>query len=432
MNSKYTLRRFIGDMPVENILNTLINLQYASAKVKKDYITQLASHPDHNHMKIEELKDLQTKAVRQSLTYHYNRCSSYRNLCGDLPVVNKFEDIFNIPQIHAEEFKNDDFLSIDKSKIVSVITTSDLSGTYNKLPRDMTSQMRLMIQMLRYILTSALPLVADYSGRSIKEARRYALNNWAINFLTPPPNESSSLIVKIFEGILPVCRMLNIKTSYFLNNMEFDPEKAFNDIKEINKDNKMMMFVGFHYIFSQIMDYMDEIGERLNLDPTGKNICIACFGGGWKTLDGKKVDKDQFKDKLKEYFGLNDLFIVDAYSFAEANFVTLDLCPSKKSHLVLPVVIRTRDPETLELQDYGETGIISVWDPFMNSYPAFIMTDDVGIVSDYYKCDDCGFVGQDLILKGRLSKAEFRSCGLKLQQMMEEKRKERVLATGYV
>jgi len=432
MNSKYTLRRFIGDLPVENILNTLINLQYASAKVKNDYIMELTSHPDHCHMKIDELKDLQTKAVKQSLKYHYDNCSSYKKLCGDLPVVNEFEDIFNVPQIHAEEFKNDDFCSIDKSKIISVITTSGLSGSYNKLPRDMTSQMRFVIQVVRYVLTSVLPLIADYTGRSTQETRRYALNNWAINFLTPPPNESSSLIVKIAEGFLPIFKILSIKTSYFLKNMEFDPEKAFNDIKEINKDNKMMVFVGFHYIFSQIMDYMDEISERLNLDPTGKNICAALFGGGWKTLDGKKVDKNKFKEKLKEYFGLNDLFIVDAYSFAEANFLALDFCPSKNNHMILPVVVRTRDPETLELQDYGETGIISVWDPFMNSYPAFIMTDDVGIVSDYYKCDACGFVGQDLILKGRLSKAEFRSCGLKLQQMMDEKSKKRSLAAGHI
>jgi Coenzyme F390 synthetase len=365
------------------------------------------------------------KAIKQAFAHHYKNCEAYRYICKDPIEIKNFEDIWSIPQMHAEEFKKGGIISVSKNQIYTVVTTSGTSGSVSSLPKDMTSQLRLGIAIIRLILNVYHPLVAEYTGRTLAEARRYALNNWTFNFFSPPPTESSSLMVKAFEPLLPVSRILGIDVNFFLPNYEFDPKRVLEEMREINQEKKMMLFLGFHYAFNKMMDYMDDIGERLELDPTGENICIAMMGGGWKTLTGEKIKKNEFEKRLKDHFGLDDLFITEVYGFGEANFGIFDLCPDKKRHVVLPVPVRTRDPETLELQDYGEKGLISVWDPTMNSYPAFVITDDIGRVSDYYECPACGFVGQDLELVGRLSKAEVRSCGLKIQQNLRGKDKKK-------
>jgi long-chain-fatty-acid---luciferin-component ligase len=425
MGSNNSIRSFIASLPVDKVLTAALNVGYAWTKRRGDYITQLVCHPDYGRMSIEDLKDLQMKAIKQAFEHHYKNCEAYRYICKDLIEIKNFEDIWSIPQIHAEEFKKGGIISVSKDQIYTVVTTSGTSGSASSLPKDITSQLRLGIEIIRLILNVYYPLAAEYTGRTLAEARRYALNNWTVNIFSPPPTESSSLMVKAFEPLLPIARILGIDVNFFLPNYEFDPKRVFEEMRGINQEKKMMLFLGFHYAFNRIMDYMDEMGERVELDPTGENMCVVIIGGGWKTLTGEKIKKNEFEKRLKDHFGLDDLFITEAYGFGEANFGIFNLCPDKKYHVVLPVPVRTRDPETLELQDYGEKGLISVWDPTMNSYPAFVITDDIGRVSDYHECPACGFVGQDLELVGRLSKAEMRSCGLKIQQNLrgEDKKK---------
>ena len=137
-------------------------------------------------------------------------------------------------------------------------------------------------------------------------------------------------------------------------------------------------------------------------------------------MEGKKVDKDKFEKRVEEYFGINRDWIIDTYGFGEANFGAVDaLCPEKRMHVVTqaPIAV-TRDPDTLEVQEYGEEGLLSVWDPTMNSYPAFVITDDIVKITDIYECPACGRISQDIEFKGRAEKAELRSCALKVQQLL--------------
>ena len=59
-----------------------------------------------------------------------------------------------------------------------------------------------------------------------------------------------------------------------------------------------MIFIGFHYVFNELMKYMDESGERLSIDPDGSNNSFIFMVGGWKKLSGEKVDKKEFRKKL--------------------------------------------------------------------------------------------------------------------------------------
>ena len=73
----------------------------------------------------------------------------------------------------------------------------------------------------------------------------------------------------------------------------------------------------------------------------------------------------------------------------------------------------------------GEKGLLSIYDPTMIPYPAFIISDDMMRISDFRKCDGCGMISQDMIkYEGRAPEAELRSCGLKTQQILDDESRE--------
>ena len=425
-NGKKALRNVISSLPVDQIITKVLNVRYWYALKKNDYITQLCSHPKYGFMLIEELKELQWRAVKQAFVHHYNDCQIYREHCIDANIkpdgIRKYDDIMTIPQIPAEMFKKGGIISIPRSNIMSVVTTSGTTGSPSYLPRDISSMINFAEEIIRLIINVYEPAAADRTGRTKREIVKYALSNCAVDLFTPTPQETSTWLTQALAPVIPIAKMVGVDVGFYLKNFKFDPAKVLKTMKEHNKENKMMIFWAFHYIINEMMKYMDETGERLELDPTGNNICVMALGGGWKTLEGNKVDKKEFIKMIKEHFGLNEDFIFDLYGLGEVQFGTLEvLCPEKRMHVVAQApIIATRDPDTLEIQEHGEEGLLSIWDPTMNAYPGFVISDDIVKITDVYKCPACGRTTQDIKFIGRANKAELRSCGLKTQQILND------------
>jgi len=187
---------------------------------------------------------------------------------------------------------------------------------------------------------------------------------------------------------------------------------------------------------NELMKSLDDKGERLEIDPDGSNLCVTVTAGGWKKLSGEAINKEEFKKRIIEHFGVFEPLIVDIYGFGESNTVAFDFCPNRNMHLSPHVLAVTRDPETLEIQDYGEEGLMSVWDSTMLSFPSFVISDDIVKLTEPFECD-CGIISQCVEYKGRAERAELRSCGLKMQQILTDENmrdltilKEKALRTG--
>ena len=72
-----------------------------------------------------------------------------------------------------------------------------------------------------------------------------------------------------------------------------------------------------------------------------------------------------------------------------------------------------RDPRTFEKLDDGKEGVITFLDSSSNSYPAFVVTDDIGYVTN--GCD-CGLNGQVFHYVRRVETVETKGCAMKLDQ----------------
>lgn len=425
-NRKKALRKLISSLPIDIAFSKLLDVRYWYAKQKDDYITQVCTHPKYGIMPSGELKDLQWKAVKQAFIHHYKDCKIYRDHCIEAGVkpddIRKYDDILTIPQIPAEMFKKGGIISIPRRNIMNVVTTSGTRGEPSYLPRDLSSMLGLAEESVRLVINVYEPAAMKRVGMSRREIVRYAMPNWAFDFFTPRTDETSTWLTQAIAPLVPLGKLVGMEFSFYLEGFNFDPKRVLETIKERNKDNKMMVFWAFHYIINEMIKYMDKTGERLELDPTGNNMCVMALGGGWKTLEGDKVDKQEFIEMIKEHFGIHEDWIFDLYGLGETNFGALELlCPEKRMHVVTQApIIATRDPDTLEIQDYGEEGLLSIWDPTMNSYPAFVISDDIVKITDIYKCPACGRTTQDVKFIGRAEKAELRSCGLKTQQILND------------
>jgi Acyl-protein synthetase, LuxE. len=166
-----------------------------------------------------------------------------------------------------------------------------------------------------YILNPGATQVLKEQKRfdgSLRKLVKYAFTNWYFAPLLPEPNEASTWFTNAFKSLIPILKMLGIPYDFHLKGFEFNPEKILEDIKKQSKKNNMVFLVGFHYVYNELMKYMDEVGETLELDPDGSNLCFTIAAGGWKKLSGEAIDKKAFEKKLVDHFGVYEPYIIDA------------------------------------------------------------------------------------------------------------------------
>jgi len=425
---KRLARKFISNLPVIDLVNDGFETISSLGRLMNNPTWELSATPKLWHMDQKKLEDLKFEAIKYAFNYHYNNCEFYRRYCSDYGNVkpgdiHSVEDVLEkIPQIPVEAFKKTMISSIPKNRIHTVVTTSGTSGNYSYLPRDYGSLLRIGMIIVNFIANNGSSWVLKDQPRfegKLSKLINYALQNFYASILLPNPNEASTWFSSAFKGLLPMMKLLQIPYDFHLEGFRFDPEKILNRIKEQMKDNKMVWMVGFHYVLNELMKYMDEKGERLELDPDGSNLCPTVLAGGWKKLSGEAINKEEFRKKIVEHFGVYEPLTVDLYGFGESNTIALDFCTERNMHLSPHVLAVTRDPDTLEVQDYGEEGLMSVYDPTMLSFPSFVISDDVVKLTEPFECD-CGVVSQCVEYKGRAKKAELRSCGLKMQQILTD------------
>jgi len=417
------------------MLNGTFTLISGGSRLVGNPVWELCASPKLWTMDQKELKEKQFKAIKYAFKYHYDKNPTYKEYCrnngGFEPSNLKvFDDIYKIPQIPVEAFKKSSMATMPEDKVKAVVTTSGTSGSVSYLPKDDKSLLRVGAGIVNFLLNVAAPRILDeqpvFEGKMSKLIN-YLFSNLYVSIMLPSPQEASTWFSSVFHGFMPYLNTLKIPYDFHLNGFKFDPETILNTIEEKRKENKAVWNVGFHYVLNELMNYMDANGITYDWDPKGEKICVTFLAGGWKKLSGEAVDKEAFKRKLVDHFGIYEPLIIDIYGFGESNTVALDFCTVNNMHLGPWVVAFNRDPETLEVLEPGEKGLMSVCDPTTLSFPSFVISDDITKVEAPFECE-CGLKTQTVQYVGRAPKAELRSCGLKIEQILEGSDKEKLEA----
>ena len=348
------------------------------------------------------VREHHANAVHAAFAGHYQNNPAYRKICEAKHVtpsdIRKPEDLIKIPMLPARFFKENVILSVPESDITRVVVTSATRGKSSRLPRDSLS-------FLRFGAING-PL-AGWEGFLITGSY------WG---LCAPPPEEASLWITVGPFVV---QLENLMIDTYVRGGKFEVAKIIQNLKRAKELGRTPRNIwGFHFFVNRLMDYMDKTGDYVSLERgdwwTGSRFLTL---GGWKhTEEDKIIPKKDFQHKIAEHFNINEEQVIDLYSFGESNMIAVE-CEQKTGFHVAPFVrITIRDPHSPEDEcDPEEKGLIGVYDPTINSYPAFVISDDMGYLLDTNECP-CGRTTQLLEVCGRAPDAEVRSCGLKLSK----------------
>jgi len=155
-----------------------------------------------------------------------------------------------------------------------------------------------------------------------------------------------------------------------------------------------------------------ELAERSKAQIAGGAGMTVLTAGGWKRFSGQRIERDVFDVRACAAFGLDDVSQVrDAFNQVELNTVFIE-CAAHRKHVPPWVYAAARDPDRLAVLPAGQIGVMSYLDASATSYPSFIVTDDVGEVTEG-PCP-CGRIGTTLQVHRRLVTVAQRGCALTL------------------
>jgi long-chain-fatty-acid---luciferin-component ligase len=153
--------------------------------------------------------------------------------------------------------------------------------------------------------------------------------------------------------------------------------------------------------------------RRLTLKIRCDSLVISI--GGWKKRSGEKVVREFFDAELSSALSLPVEQIRDSFNMVELNTVLLE-CEHKNLHIPPWLSVIARDPADLSVKAEGNPGVLGYLDPTANSYPGFILSDDIGVVFKAVDCK-CGRCSDVLKIIRRLNTMEARGCALKLDSV---------------
>jgi long-chain-fatty-acid---luciferin-component ligase len=399
--SHKVVKEFVQSVGNPVWLNALVfGVEKAMANARWNPIDDWAYHPDPWHCSIEEIRQRQLDTIRCAFRHHYSNCVEYHRICqsqGVTPEDIKREiDLLKIPLLTSDFFKNNSILSVPEDDICAVLTTSGTtSANPSRIPKDFLSLKRQQAVIERIISTYL-----------VRKARYLA-------YFAPPPNEAT-----IWMSLVPYIPLVGYATDFYMRDGKFSTPDVFERMRFARfRAWTPGLIAGFHFFYKKLMDYTKETGEELPMKGADWEVVITT--GGWKNLKNEMIAKDKFQIMLSNYFDLPLSRVRDGYGFGEANIAAFECGYHNGLHVDPHTLVSIRDPKDVDEElPPGEDGIIAVYDPTMNSFPAFVLTDDVGHIEDLHECE-CTANTQKIWLTGRAPKSEMRSCGLKLEQTME-------------
>ena len=376
----------------------ITGVERAFCRARGDPIDYWIYHPDPWHLPPEEIERERLVAIRYAFRHHYEDCPGYRTLCDDARVtpgdIVTSEDLIKIPMIPQTFFKEHMLLSVPEEDIKAVVSTSGTSsGNPSRLPKDYLTLKRLGSISWRVFWT-------------VFEDLRY------VGLFAPPPSEVS-LYMTIGNMAGP---FLGYLTENYIHDEKFSPQQTFERWRYVKERGwTPVVLNSFHFFLKKMMDYSAETGERPPI--RGSDISVVVPMGGWKRLKGEAVPKKEFQAMLANYFEIPLERVRDLWAFGECAILAGE-CKRHYMHIDPVCKMTIRDPHNPDEEcEVEETGLVGVYDPATNSYPAFVISDDMARILDV-ECD-CGLTAPIMEFMGRAPKSEQRSCGLKMEQTVE-------------
>lgn len=372
MNSKLATNNFVE----HETLNSTSNLD---SLIFDDEAFSLTLHQQ------VELRD---RYVRAAFAHHLKNCAEYAVFARRLGANKTDLPVGQIPVIPTSAFKAQSLLSVPKQEIAKFCLSSGTRGIQSCVARD-----RISLERLLGSVRAGISLIESWHEDEVEvlhlgSERKEAGDIW-------------------FPYVMSLIELLH-PTHHFVRDGTFDVHSAAEMLNSILKRSENhVAVVGPPFRVMELVHHLSSIGGCIG----GDDVTVVT-GGGWKRFAGAEIPRDEFRKQVRDAFGMSsESQVRDTFNQVELNTVFME-CASHRKHVPPWVYARTRDPETLAVQPNGEEGLLSYIDASATSYPAMIVTDDVGTVFEG-RCS-CGREGTTIEVSRRLNRSAARGCSLAL------------------
>jgi long-chain-fatty-acid---luciferin-component ligase len=342
---------------------------------------------------------IRDKLIKSNFYYHYRNNQFYRRLCDDQGVSPEKvdESVDNIPLVPIRMFKSQNthlLLTKKISEIESEIRSTGTSGIPSVSRRDSET-----VDNISLVLTS---MYREF----------FKISHGCGLFLCPSPIEMPEMgMVKAFNFL---SGLLDDRV-YLVRRYNFKSTDALRILEEW-QDRFDRYIIGPPFMVSRLLTFMKKNDIRITLDAKSKIIML----GGWKRFTGELVSRKKFDNLCMEYLGVEKHQIRDMYGLVECNFLAIE-CEHNQKHVPpwVKVVIRDIDNPSKIIRQSDKSGLITILDPTILSYPCFIQTEDIGRVGNDGVCT-CGRISQTLSFRRRIRGAELGCCAVNIEKHMGE------------
>lgn len=338
----------------------------------------------------EEKERMLTKRMKELTLLHKKNCPEYSRILDSIGFMpERVKSYGDLPFLPVRMFKELELLSVPGEAVIKTMTSSGTTGqAVSKIFLDRTTasnQQKTMVKIVSAFTGSGrMPmLIIDCPG-VVKNRTMFSARGAGI------------LGFSIFGS----------KKIYALDDaMRLDVE----GVQEFLDDYKGKRILLFGFTF---MVWQHFYRELLRLKEEGVTLDLSngilIHGGGWKKLFAEAVSPEEFRGRLKDVCGLDEVH--DYYGMVEQTGCIYMECDRGHLHASIFSDVIARRAINFSECEIGEPGILQVVSVLPESYPGHnLLTEDEGVILGEDDCP-CGKKGKYFKINGRLKHAEIRGC----------------------
>ena len=327
-------------------------------------------------------------AMNESIKFHYEKSDEFRKLCDNRNFSPYKEFLLQeIPFLPVSLFKTFQLKSVPDSDIIkTVYSSATTSNSPSTIFLDQTTskrQTKALVSIMKDFLENKKKfLIID---------QKSDLDN-----TTEVKSRESAI-----RGFFPFMESMNFGLD---SKLKLDIS-LFEELKD-----REICIMGFTWLLYTTIIENEKNDTIRQFFKSMKNTKIIHIGG-WKKLSDKKVSKDEFNQKISEFFNCQKENIIDIYGMTEQLGTIYPDCVEGNKHVSVFSEIFIRNIETLEIEEIGKSGFIQLVSPIPHSYPGVsLLSDDIGRILGVDNCP-CGRKGKYFRFEKRTEQADIKGCG---------------------
>ena len=297
----------------------------------------------------------------------------------------KNKKIEEIPFLPTSLFKKFELISVKKSSIVKVLTSSGTSGFPSKIFLDKENALNQR-KILNKIVTSVL---------GDKRLPMLIIDKNIYKNATKSFNARAAAI----HGF----SIFGKDHTFLLNNEDEIDYDNLNNFLNRNSKTNIFIFGFTSYIYDNLIK---KLNKKLLKETFLNSILI--HGGGWKKMEKNKINNVRFKNMLNNNLRIKKIH--NYYGLAEQTgsiFFDCEKCGCFVTSIFSDILIRDKSFRVLE---NGHRGIIQLFSLLPTSYPGHnILTEDEGEIIKSKDCV-CSNKGKRFKVYGRNMQSEIKGC----------------------